>query len=251
MATHDEHPDQEYGEERSPWSKPSVMLSGMFVLALLLGGIAFVIFNGGNSTHHTHTGASATSGTSASATTPTTRATGPTGGCSLPAGNQSIPSGSPPSGTQWATVGSVQVPQAPSVYGPERRSGVFYTCFAHAPAGALLAAINLWAEGSTTATPSQLFQRLAVGAPKNLGSSSNLITAAGGSVQLAGYKYDSYTASGAAISVVLQGPQGKLVAIVTPMRWTGSDWKYVFPANGVPSFQAIPDLSGYVPWSEF
>jgi hypothetical protein len=251
MAAPNEHHGDEYGEERSPWSKPSVMLSGMFVLALLLGGIAFVIFNGGNSTHHTHTGASATSGATASATTATTTPAASTGRCSLPAGNQSIPSGSPPSGTHWATVGSIQVPQAPSVYGPQRTSGVFYTCFAHNPAGALLAAINLWAEGSTIATPSEVFERLAVGAPKNLGSSSNLITAAGGSVQLAGYKYDSYTATDAAVSVVLQGAQGKLVAIVTPMRWTGSDWKYVFPANGVPSFQAVPDLSGYVPWSEF
>lgn len=251
MATPNEHQDDDYGEERSPWSKPSVMLSGMFVLALLLGGIAFVIFNGGNSTHHTNTGASATSNPAGSATAPATTGAPSTTSCTLPAGNQSVPSGSPPSGTRWATVGSMQVPQAPSVYGPQRTSGVFYTCFAHNPAGALLAAINLWAEGSTTATPSQVFQRLAVGAPKNLGSSSNLITAAGGSVQLAGYKYDSYTATDAALSVVLQGPQGKLVAIVTPMKWTGSNWKYVFPANGVPSFQAISDLSGYVPWSEF
>jgi hypothetical protein len=223
----------------------------MFVLALLAGGIAFVILNGGNSTHHSHAGQSATSTAAASGSTPPAASTASTGGCSLPAGNQTIPSGSPPSGTQWATVGSMQVPQAPSVFGPQRTSGVFNTCFAHDPAGALLAAINLWAEGSTSASPSEVFRRLAIGAPKDLGSNSNLIAAAGGSVQLAGYKYDSYSPTEAAISVVLQGPQSKLVAIVTPVKWTGSDWKYVFPANGVPSFQAITDLSGYVPWSQF
>ena len=61
MVTPNEHQGEEYGEERSPWSKPSVMLSGMSVLALLLGGIAFLIFNGGNSTHHSHSAASVTS----------------------------------------------------------------------------------------------------------------------------------------------------------------------------------------------
>ena len=141
------------------------------------------------------------------------------------------------------------MPQAPGTLGPQQTSGVWNTCFAHNPTGALLAAINLWAEGTTTATPSEVFQRLAVGAPANVGSNVRLDDA--GPVQFAGYKYDSYTAPDAQISVVLQGPQGKLVAFVTSMQWNGSDWKYVFPSRGVPPIEVIPDLTGYVPWSEF
>ena len=41
------------------------------------------------------------------------------GGCELPAGSQAVPSSSPPP-AQWETVGSMQVPQNPAVYGPER-----------------------------------------------------------------------------------------------------------------------------------
>jgi hypothetical protein len=142
----------------------------------------------------------------------------------------------------------MQVPQAPDLYGPQRSSGGFDTCFAHSPAGALFAAVNLWGE-STAAPPSEVFQKLAVGAPRSLGNNARLDS--GGSVQLAGYRYDSYAPSEAQISVVLEGPDGKLAAVVTTMAWTAGDWKYVFPPNGTPPVQIVADLTGYVSWSAF
>ena len=222
----------------------------MFLLALLLGGIAFVILHGSTSKPRPDRVRPSTATQPTASTTTTTRTVSSTG-CSLPAGSQAIPSTSPPTGTMWATVGAMQAPQAPTVYGPQRTKGIWDTCFAHNPTGALLAAINLWAEGTTTAPASAVFQRLAVGAPRDLGSNENLDAAAGGAVQLAGYKYGSYTPANAQISVVLQGPQGTLVAFVTPMTWHDGDWKYVFPTGGTPSYQVIPALAGYVPWSDF
>ena len=127
-------------------------------------------------------------------------------------------------------------------------NGPWETCFARDPAGALLAAMNLWAEG-TAVPPSELFQRLAVGAPANLGSSAQLD--AGGPVQFAGYRYDSYTPSEAQVAIVFRGPEGKLLAVVTSMVWRDGDWKYLFPADGVPAMQVIGDLTGYVQWSSF
>jgi hypothetical protein len=232
-------PDEQH--EQSPWSRPGVLISGAFLLALILAGILIAVTGGGgHSTTHT----------SVQNTSPSTPATTPASStaCTLPAGSQAIPSSSPPTGTQWATVGSMQVPQAPNLYGPQRTHGVFNTCFAHNPSGALLAAINLWGEG-TAADPSQVFQKLAVGAPKNLGNNARLD--ASGPVQLAGYKIDSYSAANATISVVLKGAQGKLVVFVTPLAWTHDDWKYIFPPNGAPSLEVIQDLTGYVPWSYF
>ena len=70
-------------------------------------------------------------------------------------------------------------------------------------------------------------------------------------MQLAGYRFDAYSPAQAQISIVIRGPEGKLAAIVTTMTWTGSDWKYVFPPNGTPPVQVIPDLTGYVSWSAF
>src|SRR6202042_3314418 len=103
----------------------------------------------------------------------TTRAAASPGACTLAAGSQSIPSANPPGGTKWASVGSMQVPQAHDLYGPEWSSGPVNTCFAHDPSGALLAAVNLWAE-STAAPPNEVFQTLAVGAPLHLGSNARL-----------------------------------------------------------------------------
>jgi hypothetical protein len=234
-------PEQQGPDERSPWARPAVLISGAFLLLLILAGIIVAVAGGGSKSHHTST-----------ARPPATSATSPTGSnataCTLPPGDQTTPSASPPPGTTWSQVGSMQTPQAPSTLGPQRTNGIWNTCFAHSPSGALLAAFNLWAE-TTAASPSDVFRRLGVGAPSNLGNNDRLD--AQGPVQFAGYKYGSYAPLTAQIFVVIKGPQGKLVAAETTMRWNGEDWKYVFPPGGQLSLQVIPDLTGYVPWSVF
>jgi hypothetical protein len=248
MTRHDQQEGEEYGEERSPWSKPSVMLSAMFVFALLLAGIAVTIFGGGNSTHHSQPGAHASTGSSGAGSPAPASRPAAAGGCSLPAGSQTVPYNSPPAGTTWNQVGSMETPQAPSTLGPQRTSGVWNTCFAHSPSGALMAAFNLWAE-ATAASPSDVFHRLGLGAPANLGNNDRLD--AQGPVQFAGYKYGSYSSTAAQIFVVIRGSQGGLEAAGTTMHWTGSDWRYVFPPQGVPPLQRLSDLTGYVTWSGF
>jgi hypothetical protein len=238
----DQTSEREAPPERSPWSRTSVLLSGAFLLALVLLGILVAATGGGSGTTAPRTPSPA-----GQQTAPAPNANAGVGGCELPAGYQTVPSSSPPA-ARWGTVGSVQVPQNPTVFGPERSSGPWNTCFAHDPSGALLAAMNLWAEG--TAVPAnELFQRLAVGAPKDLGSSAQLDSK--GPVQFDGYRYVSYTPAEAQLVVVFRGPEGKLLAVVTEMVWRAGDWKYLFPAGGTPAMQVIGDLTGYVPWSSF
>ncbi len=227
-------------EDRSPWGRPSVLLSGALLLTLVLLGIVVSVIGSGGAGRPANTTAAATRPAAPSAPVST-------GGCTLPPGSQMVPSTSPPA-AQWGTVGSMQVPQSPAVYGPGRSDGPWETCFAHSPSGALLAAMNLWAEG-TAVPPSELFARLAIGAPKNLGSNARLDSS--GPVQFGGYRYDSYTPSDALVAIVFQGPEGKLLAVVTSMAWRDGDWKYLFPTNGIPAMQVIPDLTGYVQWSSF
>jgi hypothetical protein len=230
----------EASAERSPWSRPSVLLSGAFLLALVLLGVVVATTGGGAGTNDP-----ARTPTAAAPSTPT-KATA--SGCvENRAGSQSVPSSSPPQ-ARWGTVGSMQVPQNPTVYGPERSDGPWETCFAHNPTGALLAAMNLWAEG-TAADPSAVFAHLAIGAPADLGNSARLD--AGGPVQFAGYRYESYDPTTARLLVVIRGPEGKLAAAETTMTWVAGDWKYLFPPGGAPSIEVISDLTGYVPWSAF
>ena len=160
----DRSSSQETSPERSPWSRPGVVLSGAFLLALVLLGVVVAVIGG--------------SGGGRPANTPTTAARQPAlqprwARAAAPSSRQPDGPGDEPPQAQWVTVGSMQVPQNPTVYGPERSDGPWETCFAHDPSGGLLAAMNLWAEG-TAVPPSELFQRLAVGAPKNLGSNAQL-----------------------------------------------------------------------------
>jgi hypothetical protein len=222
-----------------------VLLSGAFLLLLILAGIIIAVSGGGDGGHHTTSNPPATQG-SASKTSSTPAASSIA--CTLPAGDQSIPAASPPAGTTWNQVGSMQAPQAPSTLGPQHTKGVWNTCFAHSPSGALLAAFNLWAEG-TAANPNQVFHLLAIGAPASVGN--NLRLDSQGPVQFAAYKYQSYTPSTARVLIVIRGPQGTLGSFTTTMRWVGGDWKYVFPLGGQLAAQVIPDLTGYVQWSAF
>jgi hypothetical protein len=233
---------REESGERSPWSRPSVLISAAFLLALALLGVVVAATSNSSSTRGQLTRTLTTAGQASQ-----TPATATADACELPAAAQKVPSSSPPP-AQWETVGSMQVPQNPAVFGPQRSAGPWNTCFAHDPSGALLAAMNFWAEGTAVA-PNDLFARLAVGAPRNLGSNTRLDS--GGPVQFAGYRYDSYTPSQAQIAVVFRGPEGKLLAVACSMVWSGGDWKYQFPTHGTPAMQVIADLTGYVPWTSF
>jgi hypothetical protein len=218
-----------------------VLLSGAFLLALVLLGIVVAVIGAGS-------GASRSAYTATTAARPATpAATASPGGCALPAGSQTVPSTSPPQ-AQWGTVGAMQVPQNPAVYGPQRSDGPWETCFAHSPSGALLAAMNFYAEG-TAASPRAVLERLAVDVTAADSTGGGLD--ASGPVQLAGYRYDAYSPGQARLTIVLRGPEGKLAGVVTVMRWTGADWRYVAPADGTPSAQVLSDLTGYVAWSAF
>jgi hypothetical protein len=233
--------------ERSPWSRPSVLLSGAFLLALVLLGLVVAATNGGRS----GPGHSANTATRAAGHTAGPAAAGasvPASGCGLAAGGQTVPSSRPPA-ARWGTVGSMQVPQNPAVYGPQRTTGIWNACFARNPSGALLAAVNFYGESTTGQPEATVMRRYAVGAPSDLGSNAGLDS--GGPVQLAGYHYDSYTPSRAQISLVFTGPQGKQAAVVTSMVWQRGDWKYVFPPGGMPAYQVVTDLTGYVAWTDF
>ena len=240
MSEQTSNPDQS-SSERSPWSRPGVLISGAFLLCLVLLGVVVAAIGGSNAQPPASTLPSARRAAQAP------RGGVGASGCSLPAGSQAIPGAGPPP-ARWQTVGSMQVPQSPAVYGPQRSAGPWQTCFAHDPSGALLAAMNFYAEG-TEASPAAVMAHLAVGAPGDLGSSEQLDSS--GPIQFAGYRYVSYTPSVAQMTVVFAGAQGKLLAVVTTMVWRDGDWKYRFPAAGTPAMQVLPDLTGYVPWSSF
>src|SRR5437588_8578650 len=96
-------PEQPAPNGQSPWSRPSVLLSGAFLLALILAGIIIAISGGGGG-HHTTSNPPATQGPTSNSSSTAANSTA----CTLPVGAQTIPSASPPAGTTWNQVGSMQ-----------------------------------------------------------------------------------------------------------------------------------------------
>ena len=154
----------------------------------------------------------------------------------------------------------MSAPQSPDL-GPQHMKDGLGVCFAHNPSGALLAAMNYYGEAtSATITPRQLAEQLSVNVPQALlaqpgnGTSGELEQAAGGPVQIAGYKFESYSGAQATCDIVIQGPKGALEAITTTMVWNGNDWRYSWPADNNPSMAILQQRTlgpPYVPWSAF
>ncbi len=222
-----------------------MLLSGVFLLGLVLLGLVVAATGGGSGAHRRPVSPSSAPAAGLGAKQ---RAGGVTA-CTLAAGQQVIPATSPPPGTTWNQVGSMAVPQAPRLYGPQRTRGVWNYCFAHDPSGALLAAINFWAEG-TAADATAVMRHLAAGPVPPSALGHDRLDAAG-PVQLVGYKFGSYQPGAAEIFVALRGPQGRLGSVLTIMRWTGADWRFAVPVTGTPALVALSDLTGYVSWSSF
>ncbi len=243
------HRDQDNETPASPFSSTRFQLSALFLLIVLIAGIAIALFHGGNGT------AKSQKQVIVSANTSTTSSTGP---CSLPAGSQQVPSNSPPAGVSWQVVGSMSVPRSGAL-GPQHAEDGLNVCFAHSPTGALLAAMNYYAEGtSSTVTARQLAEQLMVNVPQaalaQSGHGAPGELDAGGPVQIAGYKFDSYSPSEATYDIVIQGPKGALASVTTTMIWNGQDWRYSWPTGGDPSMEVLQErtlTAPYVVWSAF
>ena len=211
----------------SPWSRTSVQLSALFVLMLLVIGIAIAIFHHGS--QHAHAGnapATSQAGTPPATTTTPAAATGP---CSLPAGDQQVPSASYPQGTTWQRRRHDEHP--PIVHSwpaarPERDQRVLCAqpgrCAPgrHEPDG----------EGTTNISRAPGVRQLAINVP------SAVTTAAGGPRCDPACRSPATSTTAirgrAPVEVALRHAEGGLSVIQAPMRWTGNDWKYVFPPEG-------------------
>jgi hypothetical protein len=221
---------------RTYWSKPTGLLSAAAVAVIAIGGGAALILDGGGS-------AMSRPATGAPAAVPASSS-----GCSLPAGTRDASSVelSPPAIVGWHQVGNMEVPEAPATLGPEHESAGWFYCYQHSPAGALVAAIDVWASG-TAASATQVARHLAVNVtPLALGSDE-----LPPGLSLAGYQYMSYTPVEAVIEVVFDVYDRGDVEVTTPMVWVSglSDWRLDVPASGSISSSVVdPSLAGYVAW---
>ena len=222
---------------RAYWSSAAGYAAAGLLTAVAVGAVVVLLFGAHGAKVTGSPGAATAAPVQASAS-----------GCSLPAGSQNASAVqlSPPGVTDWHQVGNMEVPEAPATLGPQHGSGGWFYCFQRSPAGALLAAINVWAS-ATGADSTEVARHYSVAVTSQQLGSDELPPG----VTLDGYQLMSYQPSQAVVEVVL-GVYGRGdVRATTTMVWVPSldDWRVQVPASGSISSSVVdPSLAGYVPW---
>jgi hypothetical protein len=243
---------EERETERSPFTRPGFVVSAVLLGMLVLAGL-FVVIGATGHQKPTQVVAMRRGKTHA----PRAKANASVSvSCSLPAGSQQVPTIGPT--LEWATVGQMQAPQAPTTFGPRREQNGIGVCFAHNPTGSLLAAINFFAQ-ATVAPPVRLIETLVADTPDKQpalteareGEDQLLQDSDGdpGSVQVTGYQIVDYTPAQSNLNVVLEGPGGELASVECQLDWQATDWKFVIPAGGQLTSAAVTTMDGFVSWA--
>lgn len=214
------------------------VLSAALVALVLVGGIALGFFAGRSNGEKTGEQEPAPSQSD-------TTATSPTGGpCGVPADDQDYPVEAPE--TKWELYSNVVTVPTSNTYGPTKREGDFWQCYAHSPKGALFAAFNL----SQAFTTGGVYEA-AVDSPmaKELYESESQADSSQTTFpEVAGFSIDSYSDSKATISLLFKSADVDANATIE-LVWdeTADDWRW--DAENSPEPGPVEDTSKYTAWS--
>ncbi|GLB69104.1 hypothetical protein [Arthrobacter mangrovi] len=239
--------------DSNPFTKPGFIIAAALVLALIAGAIVIFLLPKGQP--NAQPAPVANNGSTAAS--PTTSAEAGGSVCGLPASSETALGAAPES--KWELVGRMATPTDPETFGPGTtdKDG-FRSCFSQSPTGALYAAANLLAMGSSgdRAINQKLTDKLLLPGPgreiaKEDAQSMPVTTTPNSTVQFRGFVIKSYSRSAANVDIAFQTDQGVLGHTVLPLKWTEGDWKLAIADSGrlVNEITQIRDLSGFIPWS--
>ncbi|PFG39438.1 hypothetical protein ATJ97_1944 [Georgenia soli] len=249
-------------EGRSAWTRPAFVGSAVLLLALLIL-VVWLLARGDGAPADPGTAApgSATAAPSAGRESPTT---GPTGtaraapGRSVCGLTEEADSGTltrAPAAT-WQLVGTVAAPSVEG-QGPGEDDDGLRTCYARTPTGALLAAANVAAMGSSPQLIGRMTEEMTAEGPgrdaalKYLEAGAAPEIPTGVRYQIRGFRLLDYTGTEASVDLALGVDGGLTGSFVLDLRWEDGDWKVVLTDDGgLGSLPApVPDLTGYTLWS--
>ena len=241
--------------EGNPFTKPGFIIAAALVVALIAAAVIVFLLPKGQDNAQPAPGTAA----SANPATASPSATAVAGKsvCGLPSGTETALGTAPKS--KWELIGKMAAPTDPKTFGPGMtdESG-FRSCFSHSPTGALYAAMNAAALGSSGAAELEmkLADKLLVpGAGRDAAmretkagtsSSGNNTT-----IQVQGFLIKSYTAAEATVDLAFKTDTGALGHSTLSMRWMDGDWKVKPTDDGVTfsNVSQLRDLSGFIPWA--
>lgn len=238
----------------SPFTRPGFIISAALVIAMLAAVVVIFFLPKGDSTAQQPPASSSAGASSAPA-----KAADAAGKsvCGLPSSTEKALGTAPKS--KWELVGKMAAPIDPKMFGPGLTDGDgFRSCFAQSPTGALYAAANVIALGSsTTLDKAKLAEDFLVpgsgrdAAIADTKARASSTSSSGGTAQFQGFLIKSYTPAEADVDLAFQLPTGQYAHTVLSLRWLDGDWK-VKAADDGQIFNAVAqlsDLSGFILWA--
>jgi hypothetical protein len=244
-------------DEKSPWVQPGFIAAAAVVALLVVLGIILAVTGGSTPDTGTANPAVAPAPAQPAGADPDASV------CGLDAGSQGIPTAAPKA--TWKLRGTVAVPTAPKSFGPQSSDGGVPSCFAHSPTGALFAMVNIQAAmGELAKHPGRypidkVLRMIAPGPGRDAlkrAVAKSPVAQQGStksSAQVSGFNVIRYDSNTAVIDVAFAGDRPDTAGYVhgqSTLQWVDGDWKLELAQNGGPfdAVQAIPNLTGYVPW---
>lgn len=241
--------------ESNPFTKPGFIIAAALVVALIAASVVIFLLPKGQDTAQPAPGTAAPANSATA--TPTASAAAGKSICGLSPSSETTLGSAPKS--KWELVGRMATPTDPKTFGPglTDESG-FRSCFANSPTGALYAAMNVAALGSSGAPDLEvkLADKLLVpgtGRDVALRESSAGASSSGNgtTIQVQGFLIKSYTPSEASVDLAFKTDTGALGHSTLSMRWMDGDWKVKPTDDGVTfsNVSQLRDLSGFILWS--
>lgn len=154
---------------------------------------------------------------------------------------------------EWSLVGTTAAPSTQTVGPGIVEPDGYRRCFAHTPEGAVVAAANLLALGSTQAVFEKVvLNSVAAGPGQKALAAQGPASDGGVRIQIVGFRLLTYDAGQTAtVDIAIRTSRGALAGQVYDLVWEDGDWKMRVSDDGslLTPMAQIPDLGGYIPWS--
>jgi hypothetical protein len=239
--------------ESNPFTKPGFIIAAALVVALIAATLVIFLLPKGQGNAQPAPAASPES--TSAAPTKSADAAGKSI-CGLSSSTETALGTAPKS--KWELVGKMAAPTDPKTFGPGVTDGDgFRSCFANSPTGALYAAANMIALGSSgTQDELKLAENFLVPGPGRdaaiKAAKTRTSTAGSGeTAQVSGFLIKSYSPSEADVDLAIKLPNGALAHSVLSLRWVAGDWKVKASDDGqiFNGVAQLSDLSGFILWS--
>ncbi|MDI3243051.1 hypothetical protein QK292_15955 [Arthrobacter sp. AL08] len=238
--------------ESNPFTKPGFIIAAALVVALIAAAVVIFLLPKGQDTAQVAPAASPDS-TTAAAPTKSADAAGKSV-CGLPSSTETALGTAPKS--KWELVGKIAAPTDPKTFGPGMTDeDGLRSCFAKSPTGALYAAANILAMGSSgdpVLSQKATDKLLMPGPGRDIArADSSSKPTSNSTVQFRGFVIKSYSPTAANVDIAFQTDKGMLGHAVLPLLWADGDWKLAIADSGqlINEIAQIRDLSGFIAWS--